>query len=93
MKVSEKQMLKLKEIDEKIDELYEMKSRIVEKILSAKGDSTGIMYVEGLEKPWMRITLTDNFQPFMEREVIYRVASFRRYDSKIEYLKHEPKKD
>ena len=89
-------MLKLKEIDEKIDALYEMKSKSVARILEKKGDSVGYMKLESgdgkpLEKPWMRITLTDNLMPFSDRDVIYRTARFMRYEVKIDYLKTEPK--
>lgn len=91
--LSKKQMLKLKEINEKIDELFEMKSKIISRILENKGDSIGVMKLEETEdgKPWMRVQLIDNLMPFSEKDVIWRSCAFRRYEVKIEYLVREPK--
>ena len=91
--LTKKQMLKLKEINEKIDELFEMKSRIISRILENKGNSIGVAKleepVEG--KSWMRIQLIDNMMPFTEKDIVWRSCAFRRYEVKIEYLVKEPK--
>lgn len=45
----------------------------------------------GGEKPWARLTIVDNQDPFQESDIIYRTAKFSRFEAKIEYLKNEPK--
>lgn len=94
-KLNKKQMLKLKEINDKIDELFELKSKLISRILEAKGDSIGVMKLddEKLAKPWMRIQLIDNMMPFTEKDVVWRSTAFRRYEAKIEYLVREPKEN
>lgn len=91
MSLTTNQMLKIKELRDQIEGLYEVQDKLIKSILSKKGDSTGILEIQGLDKPFMRITLTDNYQPFIDRDAVFRIASFRRYEAKIDYLRNMPK--
>ena len=81
--------------------LYEIKKKLVIKILGADLNAQGIYNLEdGKDKPWMRVTLANNENIFKAGkdgekpvDVIYRTAPFKQFDSRIEYLKNEQKEN
>lgn len=84
-------LLKLKEIDEKITKLYELKTKITEKLLGDSEEKIFVLKIEDLPKPFMRVTVISNKSPFKDKKIIYRVAPFTEVEAKIEFLKNEPK--
>lgn len=73
-----------------------MKDKLTKKLLtrSGKHELKSWIKLDGkLEKPYLRVTLTDNVAVFESKDVTYRATAFRRYESKVEYLKNEPKED
>lgn len=90
--MNKKALMNLKEIDHKIDLLYEQKEKLVKKLMEKYGNGAEATIDVGGESPFMRVKLIDNSNPFSdEKPVLYRMASFRRYDVKIDFLKKAPK--
>jgi hypothetical protein len=85
------QMVKLSMIQEKIDFLYDQKKAIIQEVLTGHYSVSNCTKIDGLDKPWMRVTLTDNLNVFKDQDAVFRMATINRYESKIEFLKNEPK--
>lgn len=84
-------MLHLKAIDEKIKELYEQRTQIIKETLNGENHISGVLHLDHLEKPFMRVTCTDNLNVFNSFDSVHRVSTIHRYEVKIEFLKNEPK--
>lgn len=85
------QMIKLKMIKEKIDDLYNQQKELIKDMLKGHEKLSGHIFIPGLDKPYMRVSLTDNKKVFESEESVFRMATVNRYESKIEFLKNEPK--
>lgn len=81
---------RLIDIDNEIKHLYAQKQLLVQKQLNGLPTIVKVLNVGG-DKPWCRVTMTDNLNVFNTEDSIHRVATINRYESKIEYLKNEPK--
>jgi hypothetical protein len=90
-KSTKDQMVRLQMIKEKIDFLYDQQTELVKEMLGSSEKFIDHIYIDGLDKPWMRITLTDNMNVFKENNAVFRMATINRYESKVEFLKNEPK--
>ena len=84
-------MLHLKAIDEKIKELYDQRTQVIKETLNGQSSLSNVLHIDHLEKPFMRVTLTDNVKIFEGSESVYRTASINRYEVKIDFLKNQPK--
>lgn len=77
-------------IDEKIKYLYDQKKQVMKDLIGSNPSFTFIQNVGG-DKPWRRVVITDSLIALKEDETLHRVATFNRYEAKIDLLKNQPK--
>lgn len=92
-KLTPKEIKYFHDIDQKINELYELKRKAVTKIIEKKGPCSGFIKLEGnnIEKPFLRVTLKDQLEEIKEGLTLYRNTAFSRYHVEVTGLKNEPK--
>lgn len=88
--LTNEQMLEFKNINDEIDRLYERRTTLLKQVLSGTNHLQSYMTVDA-EKPFMRVTCTDNLNVFNSFDSVHRVSTIHRYEVKIEFLKNEPK--
>lgn len=77
-------------IDEKIKFLYEQKKQVMKDLIGGNPSFTFIQNVGG-DKPWRRVVVSDSLLSLKEEGTLHRVATFNRYEAKIDLLKNQPK--
>ena len=77
-------------IESKIKHLYEQKKIVMKDLIGGNPSFTFIQNVGG-DKPWRRVVITDSLILLKEEETLHRVATFNRYEAKIDLLKNQPK--
>ena len=89
-----KTIIQLKNLDDKISELYKKRSEARKKLMEKYGEG---IYCHQLATPteagekYIKIQLIDNKKKLNEEGVIYKAASLVDIDADIKYLKRTPK--
>lgn len=89
--LEEKEVLALYKLDQKIKELNTKKAEITSKLFKKYGETQGVVKLEGVPKPYLRVKIKDNLPKIEEGEAIFKSTGFTRFEVDVSLLKNPPK--
>lgn len=89
--MNKKEILKMAEIVNKINELYDIKNRYISRMFDKYGECSHFIDTKEGDKPFLRVEIVDNMAKIAANNTVYKSTGFNRLDAVVSYLKHLPK--